>query len=496
MNGCRNSVSTSVLLALTALCFSAAAQQRDADVQLRIDSEYPGAQIPDDFAGLSFETENLLPSSAGSYYFDDSNSSLIETFHNLGIKSLRIGGNTADVPTLPFPSIRDADHLFSFAQAVSSKVIFTFRLRAGGPQDVAPLAKHLMDHDRSLVECFEIGNEPDIYEKSFDAYRSELNSYIKAFDDFGVDRKAKFCGPGTTPSKVEWAREFVQDFGHSTRIRFVTQHAYPGASGRNVTDAAAGRSAMLSTAWVNSYDSFFQSFAHNAETSRLPYRVEETNSYYNGGAKDVSDTFASTLWGLDYMHWWASHGAAGINFHTGERVAAADESTTCYYAVFLSSGSKYAIQPLGYAMKAFELGGHGRVVPVHLTAPAPPVDVTAYAVLAPDKTLYVTVINKEHGPNAQNAAVTVLTRLAYGRSEVMRMENSTADLSAKIGITLGGMPIGDNGVWDGHWQPLSSISTGNLKLNVPRGSAAILKFAPNAPAVQMGTRTEVRPSHP
>ncbi len=484
----------SILFALTGLCISGTAQHRAADVQLTIDAEHPGAQIPDDFAGLSFETENLLPSSTGSYYFNDSNASLIETFRNLGIKSLRIGGNTADVPTLPFPSITDADHLFSFAQAVSSKVIFTFRLRAGGPQDVAPLAKHLMERDSSLVECFEIGNEPDIYEKSFDGYRSELNRYIKAFDEFGVDRDAKFCGPGTTPSKVEWARQFVQDFGHSPRIRLVTQHAYPGDSGRKITDAAAGRSAMLSTAWVNSYNTFFQSFAHDAESSHLAFRIEETNSYFNGGAKDVSDTFASALWGLDYMHWWASHGAAGINFHTGERVAAADESTTCFYAVFLSSGSNYAIQPLGYAMKAFELGGHGRVLPVQLKPSTPLGDLTAYAVIATDKTLYVTMINKEHGPHAQNAVVTVLMPFPNDDAELIRLENSGGNVSAKIGIRLGGMSLQDNGLWDGQWQPLSSASKHGVEVNVPPGSAAILKFIPKAPGAQMDSRTEVRRS--
>ncbi len=483
----------SLLLVLTGLCISATAQGHAADVQLTIDTEHPGAQIPDDFAGLSFEMQNLLPSSTGSYYFNDSNASLIETFHNLGIKSLRIGGNTADVPTLPFPSITDADHLFSFAQAVSSKVIFTFRLRGGGPQDVAPLAKHLMARDRSLVDCFEVGNEPDIYEKSFDRYRSELNRYIKAFDDFGVDRDAKFCGPGTTPSKVEWAREFVQDFGGSSRIRFVTQHAYPGASGRKVSDAAAGRSAMLSTGWVNSYDDFFQSFAHDAESSHVPYRIEETNSYFNGGAKDVSDTFASALWGLDYMHWWASHGAAGINFHTGERVAAADESTTCFYAVFLSSGSNYAIQPLGYAMKAFAVGGHGQVVPVQQTASTALVNLTAYAVLAADKALYVTIISKEHGPNAQNALVTILIPLPYHHAELIRLENS-GDTSAKLGTKLGGVPIQDNGVWDGQWQSVNSASRDALSVNVPGGSAAILKFVPDEPAVQIGSRAEVRAS--
>ena len=66
---------------------------------------------------------------------------------------------------------------------------------------------------------------------------------------------------------------------------------------------------MLSRTWVESYQRFYDSFANAAQADGLLFRIEETNSYFNGGAKDVSNTFASALWGLDYMHWWASHGA-------------------------------------------------------------------------------------------------------------------------------------------------------------------------------------------
>jgi hypothetical protein len=66
-------------------------------------------------------------------------------------------------------------------------------------------------------------------------------------------------------------------------------------------------------------------------------------------------------------------------------VAAADETTTCYYAAFLASAANYSIQPLGYALKAFKIGGHGRVLPVQLTASTPLLDLIAYAVSRPTK---------------------------------------------------------------------------------------------------------------
>jgi hypothetical protein len=445
-------------------------------VTLHIDSERPGGETPADFAGLSFEMETLLPRH-GSYYFSPSNAALLQTFRNLGIRNLRIGGNTADRPTVPFPDLADVDSAFGFAKAAGAQVIFTFRLRVGGPRDAAPIARRVMERYASTILCFAIGNEPDIYSKTYAAYRDELKSYMAAFAEAGVGAGAKFCGPGTTPSEPEWAREFAHDFGSSGRIRFVTQHAYPGASGRQVADAASGRRAMLSSEWVKSYEAFYQSFAPAAEMNRVPYRIEETNNYFHGGAKDVSDTFASALWGLDYLHWWAIHGAAGVNFHTGDEVAAADETTTCYYAVFRTSGNSYAVQPLGYAMKAFELGGHGRTIPVRSTPEAPALDLRSYGVRASNQDLFVTVINKEHGPDGRDAMVTFVPDGEYAHAEMMRLEAPAGNVAAKAGVTLGGAAIQENAVWTGKWKAAERRENGRVVTAIPAGSAAILKFS-------------------
>jgi len=452
----------------------------EAALTLHIDTQHPGAEIPSDFAGLSFEMETLLPGKDGSRYFAESNKALIETFRNLGVRNLRIGGNTADRPSVPLPDAADVDSLFAFAKAAGARVIFTFRLRAGGPQDAAPIAKHMVDRYGSNLLCFAIGNEPDIYSKTYAAYRDELKRYMAAFAEAGAGA-AKFCGPGTTPSKPEWARDFAEEFGHSGRILFVTQHAYPGASGREVQDGAAGRKAMLSPEWVDSYESFYRSFAPSAEKNAVPFRIEETNSYYHGGARDASDTFAAALWGLDYLHWWAMRGAAGINFHTGDQVAAADETTKCYYATFLTSARGYVMQPLAYAIRAFELGGHGRVVPVRLQSAAAGLNVRSYAVLSSGGDLYVTVINKEQG-SGRNAMVTVVAGAPFRSAEILRLECG-GGVSAKSGVTLGASAIRENGGWSGGWQRvIGNIRQGTATIGIPAASAAVLRFSMHAPS--------------
>ncbi len=49
----------------------------------------------------------------------------------------------------------------------------------------------------------------------------------------------------------------------------------------------------------------------------IQYRLTESNDYL-GGVPGGSNSFASALWALDYMHWWAEHGASGVNFHNNQ----------------------------------------------------------------------------------------------------------------------------------------------------------------------------------
>src|SRR5439155_7730428 len=163
-----------------------------------------------------------------------------------------------------------------------------------------------------------------------------IEQYIKAINDPSVAPGAVFCGPSTTPGKSAWARDFARDFGADGRVKIISQHSYPGGSAPKVIDPAAGRDLMLSPDWLTGYQKFYDSFAPAAIENGLRFRLEETNSFFHGGAKDVSDSFASALWALDYMHWWAFQGAAGLNFHTGDQVAAGENMKPCWYATFVN----------------------------------------------------------------------------------------------------------------------------------------------------------------
>ena len=112
-------------------------------------------------------------------------------------------------------------------------------------------------------------------------------------------------------------------------------------------------------------------------------------------------------------------------------------------------------------------------------ADAPGFNVRAYAVLAPDKALYVTILNKDHGASGRDADVTVglPASLSYRHGSAIFLTAPQADVAAKTGITLGGAPIDEDGNWRGRWTPLPTPgNAGGFLVKVPAASAAVLKL--------------------
>jgi hypothetical protein len=439
-----------------------------------VNAQAPGGAIPADFPGLSFETSNLLPKPDGEHLFGPANKPLIALFQTLGIRSLRMGGGTADMPRYAVPGEEDIDNLFAFAAAAGVKVIYTLRLPGSGTERNASIAKYIQQRYASQLTCFEIGNEPDFYRRVYREIQDypTFRGYWKTIAD-AVMKAApgvKFCGPaagGTTA----WPRAFAEDFGKSGDIAAIVQHEYPGGDG-NLVSGATARDAMLSRAWIEQYDRLYNSFAVTAIANRLPYRLEETNNF-TGGAKDATDTFTAALWALDYLHWWAAHGAGGLNFHNRRWIL----NTTIYPVTDADDGLKsgYRIHPIAYGIKAFELGGRGTVVPLTIANPDA-VNLTAYAVRDGGNVLVTVVNKKDPGANARDASVTIELQGASAPAAAMFLASPNDDLAAKEGITLGGASIHD-GSWNGEWTPIAMAKTGEITVKVPGASAAIVKLS-------------------
>jgi hypothetical protein len=474
--------------------------------------EHPGAAIAPDFTGLSYEVASILPAD-GPRYFRADNGPLITLFHTLGIKSLRIGGNTSDRNVRRLPEFADLDSLFGFAKAADVKVIYCLRLYEGDPALAAATAKYILDHYGRLVDSISIGQEPSAYPvQEVDTRPSPLGipspplgvpsltarspsermgaavekfPYTRYRDEWRVFAEKivatvpeiKLAGPGVH-NNGDWARSFIDDFGRDHHVALITEHLYPGGAAGKLPSAEVGRDRMLSGEFFKVYERLYEGFVPASRAVSLPYRLEEVNSYFNGGAQDASNTFASALWGLEFMYWWATHEAAGVNFHTGDRVSMNNDYQAPRYATFVTAPDGFDIRPLAYAFKAFDLGAHGRIIPLALEN-AMSVNLTAFAALGNKSGACVTIINKEHGDGARDASVTIAQPkgVKWRHAEMISLEVSNGDVAATTGITLGGAAIEKDGTWSGAWRPQPARGgRGRLQINVPAASAVVVRF--------------------
>ncbi len=494
-------------------------------VTITIDAGHPGPVVPDDFAGLSFERGALNPGNAGvtGYLFSPGNRSLVTLFGNLGLRSLRVGGGTVDqlapagTGTAGFAGV---DALFGFAAAAQVRVIYTFRLLNPGASPVSDLssvnaqaAGYIWERYRDSVASFAIGNEPDwhsfhtfpghpldpaIYEEVAAVPGSAYQSYLACWRGFadavlGTATEAVLSGPDLgaytkttyTPdadSGVSWAEQLATDEQDSGRVAEITQHYYVGGE-PGATTAGQAISNMLSPAWVTGtaagsqpagttyipYPLLYASNLAPVTAAGLRYRLTESNDYL-GGVDGASNAFAAALWALDHLHWWAAHGAAGVNFHNKQWLF-----TGTIVPDPAAPGQGYATTPKGYGIKAFTLGSAGQVMPTRIQNPNG-INLTAYCVGGAGED-YVTIINKAHGTGAPDAAVTIVPP-GPGTQDVQTMTLAGQQRGDARGTTatLGGATITGDAPWQGTWSPLPVQPGEGISLTVEAATATIVRI--------------------
>jgi hypothetical protein len=279
---------------------------------------------------------------------------------------------------------------------------------------------------------------------------------------------------------VSWTERFARDERDSGRIAEITQHYYVGGSPRSTT-AQQAISNMLSPEWVTGtaigtqparttytpYPWLYENNLAPVAAAGLRYRLTESNDYLLGVA-GASDAFASALWALDHLHWWAAHGAAGVNFHNRRGLCTAT-------IVPDPAGGGYVINPKGYGIKAFTLGSAGQVKPTQIHNPDR-INLTAYCVGTAGED-YLTVINKAHGAGAPDAAVTIVPPGPRVRgAEIMTLAGGQPGDARGTRATLGGATITGDTPWDGKWSTLPTDPRARVSLTVKATTAAIVKI--------------------
>lgn len=524
------------LLGLCALSVSTALAQ--APVTLTVDTSSRQFAIPADYSGLGFETKSAVPNTYGvkGYFFTPSNSQLITLFQNIGLKNIRVGGGTVDGSgtneqcVTPTPDSKAIDNLFAFAQAAGVKVIYSVRLlnldRCADPDLAAKdaqIAAYVWSHYRSQLDSFSIGNEPDVrqfhdypghphessiretipgipgsaYSGYFTQWRRVADAILKVVPD------AKFSGPDTavsdkssfTPNPstgVSWTQQFATDLKSTGILKAGLQHHYVWGSPGNTT-AQEAIDDMLSSAWDNG-TALGRQPAHNGGTAQfnpypfvykhvvsplvslgVPYRMTEANDCLHG-VFGASDGYASALWALDYMHWWAAHHMAGVNFHNNPWIPT-DTVIPSPNPCPPSGCVNYHISAKGYGIKAFDLGGHGYVEPITIANPQN-INLTAYAV-GTTQDLFVTILNRTHSSTHDVANASVVIRangLRAASASYMLLTNGDPGNAATMNATLGGALIPNNARWTGKWTPLGILHNGEIALTIPSTTAAVVRI--------------------
>ncbi|HEY1789359.1 MAG TPA: glycosyl hydrolase family 79 C-terminal domain-containing protein [Verrucomicrobiae bacterium] len=474
---------------LFATCLLPIAALAQTPVSLTIDARSPGYAISDDFCGVSFGAVAEMPQHHGAFLFSPTNSQLITLFRNSGIGNLRLGGSTVEGLKAARPPRAAIDNVFGFAKAAGVKVIYSLPLLNGDPSEDAETAQYIWTNYRPWLDCFALGNEPDIKRYHYPPFGSGSDPAITNYTSYlGEWRKfaaaitrsvpqAKFAGPDAA-NAGDWAGRFAKDEKNSGLVVMVTQHYYVGGSPFISTNdnhpklisVGDAIDKMLSPNYLNrKYPSLFKDAISPVLAKGMPYRMTEADDCLKG-IPNASDSFASALWALDYLHWWAAHGASGVNFHNTEWF----KTDTVY---FDQASGDYRINPKAYAIKAFDLGSHGCEEPVTI-ASKKKLNLTAYAV-GDKANLYVTIINKEHGPTAHSASVAIAPEgFSAGDAQVMFLGAPNCDVGAKNGITLGNSSILNHGSWQGQWESLDPDKN-VCTVIVPVATAVVIRMSAN-----------------
>jgi hypothetical protein len=269
-------------------------------------------------------------------------------------------------------------------------------------------------------------------------------------------------GPADAGNESTWTVPFGETVTKS-EITLLTQHYYR-ANGQSPGSTAAYLITPDPTLIAN-----LAILEAGARSIGVPYRMSECNSFYNGGASGVSDSYASSLWVIDYLFNCAQGGAVGVNFHGG-----GDGSG--YTPIADNDGSVVGARPEFYGILLFTLAGQGTLYTSQISAGS--LNVTAYAVKT-SSGLNLIVVNKDL---TQNLQLTVQLPRSASAATLLTMTQLTSgatgpDLSATSGVAIQGASVNPDGTFSLAAPYTLNPSGSELTCYIPALSAVLIQTA-------------------
>ncbi|MFL5829142.1 MAG: glycosyl hydrolase family 79 C-terminal domain-containing protein [Solirubrobacteraceae bacterium] len=333
---------------------------------------------------------------------------------------------------------------------------------------------------RGSIMGFEIGNEPDIYDRwqwlaqlgrgreaaalprrlSAGTYLNDFRAYAHVLAH--VAPHVPLVAPALANPAVDvgWLGGLIA--GAHPGLGLVSVHRYPYSA--CVRRRSASYPSIPRVLSDNATVGLARSIApavRLAQHAHLPIRLTELNSVTCGGLRGVSDTFATALWAPDALFQLVKAGVDGANIHVRAFTA---------NAAFVITRRGLIARPLLYGMILFAraLGPDARLVPVRLSSSHRSLQLKVWAIRVGPGVWHVLLISK----GAQGARVD-LRLPASGPATVQRLQAPT--VSARGGMTLAGQQLDRAGRWRGSFvsQALAP-GRGGYSVTVPRFSAALV----------------------
>jgi hypothetical protein len=436
-----------------------------AQGSVRVTTTAVGA-IPSRFMGLSYEK---LAMSYG--YFHASNHNLIAQFRHLGAGVLRLGGGVVD-RLLWTPSANgthqqisptNVQNLAGFLRATGWLCLYGINLATSTPALAAEEAAFAVSALGENLLGIEIGNEPDEYGIPGNYFAGNW-TFQDFLDRWGAFRSAilqtaphvPITGPAAGGGNhiSTWTLPFAQIVTPG-ELALLTQHYYRArASSTSTASFLISPDAQLTTD--------LGILQTGARQLGIPYRISECNSFSNGGAAGVSNSYASSLWVLDFLFNAAMAGATGVNMHGGGNAPG-------YTPIADDSGAVIEARPEYYGLLLFALAGTGTLLETQLSAGS--VDVTAYALRTPSGGLNLILVNKDL---LQNVTLTIQANQAIQTASVQIMTGQS--LAAISGVTIQGATMNK----DGSFAPAGPVTltpaAGQTTCLIPALSAALINI--------------------
>ena len=445
-------------------CLHVAAQT--IPVSLSVDATIPGYRVNEDFVGFSMEQYTLSTGywgKPGSFWNGGTNGNarlknLLANISNHSV--IRLGGFTADDRMVWQNTTRgsstnvratysdDTDKFFTFLSQIGWKGVYTINLPINTPANAVSEATYIYSHYASQLHSFSLGNEPYLYAGVFrtTAYTPDscmIEDYLPMYDAIkaansaipisGLDCGARRYYGSMNQRWNDVYTNAINNSGSSRPLATLNVHNY--GLGNNATtlsrDDATDTLMNFNNAPLTFKSSLLPYVTQLALAKNVPLRFSETSSAATGttDTTNVSHTYVSALWALQYLYTLASNGVSGVNFHSS--------GSSVYSAIDWGPSvaiSSYRISPIYYGLLAFIDGAKNqRMLTVTPESVFKNPRVSYFATNSDDgKTINVTLLNKDF-TNTINASVNIPgVTISTASYQILRPQTSRYDFVANV----------------------------------------------------------------